>query len=95
MAILNREEFFSRLNAQIGNSTEQESIEFLEDMTDTYNDLSERANGDGIDWKQKYHELDSSWKKKYQHRFFTGHSNSCGGSEEEEKEPIGYDDLFK
>lgn len=72
MAILSREDFFARLQARIGTETSDESITFLEDMTDTYNDLERRANGDGIDWERKYHELNESWKKKYTHRFFSG-----------------------
>ena len=70
--ILNKDEFFTKLHAKVGTSTSDEDIAFLEDMTDTYNDLEKRSNGDGVNWEQKYHELDESWKAKYRHRFFNG-----------------------
>lgn len=72
MAVLTKEEFFSRLNERLANDHSDEAITFLEDMTDTYQDLVNRANNGGEDWERKYHELDESWKRKYQHRFFHG-----------------------
>lgn len=72
MAVLTKEEFFSRINERLSNDNSDEGITFLEDMTDTYQDLINRANNSGEDWERKYHELDESWKRKYQHRFFHG-----------------------
>lgn len=102
MAVLTRDDFFSRLQERLGSDTSDESIQFLEDMTDTYNDLEQRASGDGVDWEQRYHDLDESWKQKYQHRFF-----SSGGvmnmpnpqnnepDEEDRGNKITFTDLFK
>lgn len=70
--ILNRDEFFNQLHTRVGTSTSDEDITFLENMTDTYNDLEKRSNGDGVDWEKKYNELNESWKAKYRHRFFNG-----------------------
>ena len=72
MAVLSRDEYFARLHDRLGADTSEESITFLEDMTDTYNDMESRVNGDGVNWEQKYHDLDESWKARYQHRFFNG-----------------------
>lgn len=74
MPILNKEEFFSRLSAQVGTDTSDSALSFIEDMTDTYNHLQEVANGDGVDWEKKYNELDKAWKERYRRRFFTGES---------------------
>lgn len=97
MPILKREEFFNRVHEKIGNDTSDEAISFLEDMTDTFNDLEKKANGTGEDWEKKYHELDESWKAKYRHRFL----NSDGGcyepmkrEEEKEVKEVTFDDLF-
>ena len=60
MAVLNRDEYFSRLHERLGADSSEEAITFLEDMTDTYNDMETRANGDGVDWEQRYHDLDES-----------------------------------
>lgn len=76
MAILSRDDFFSAIESRVGTDTSNESIQFLEDMTDTYNSLEGRARGDGIDWEQRYHELDNSWRERYRHRFYDG-----GGSQ--------------
>jgi hypothetical protein len=100
MSVLNREEFFARLDARLANDTTDEGISFLEDMTDTYNELERKANGDGIDWETKYKELDESWKKRYRHRFFSGGANeSLTGDEtvtidEYSPEDVKVDDLF-
>lgn len=100
MAILSKDEFFSRIHNRMGDDVSDESISFLEDMTDTYNSLEQRANGDGTDWERKYHELDESWKKRYRHRFFTGESNIPSSSNEKDDdeynpESITIDSLFK
>ena len=72
MAILNREEFFAKLQGYIGEDKSDSGIAFLEDMTDTYNDMENRVKGDGENWEQKYKDLDESWRNRYRHRFFAG-----------------------
>lgn len=100
MAVLSKEDFFARLHTRIGEDTSDEAISFLEDMTDTFNDLEKRATGDGVNWEQRYHDLDESWKKRYRHRFFSGESNMPSDEgdtvgEEFTSETITVDDLFK
>lgn len=102
MAVLNRDEFFSRMQERIGTDTSDEAISFLEDMTDTYNDMENRANGDGEDWKRKYEENDAAWKAKYRHRFFSGDSRVVGSEVESVEDDGAYhadevtvEDLFE
>lgn len=103
MAVLTRDDFFTRLQTVLGSDTSDEGISLLEDMTDTYNDLEQRANGDGVDWEQRYKELDESWKKKYRHRFFSSGGGSYVPPQAQDDEPdegarantIGFKDLFK
>ena len=101
MSVLNRDEFFSRVNERIGTDSSEEAISFIEDMADTYNHLESVANGDGVDWKAKYDELDKSWKEKYRHRFFSGGPTSptqlgdFDEVEDDKAETIKIDDLFK
>lgn len=105
MAILNQEDFFNRLHERIGTDTSDESIAFMEDMTDTYNDLVNRANNNDVDWEKKYHELDESWKAKYKHRFFSGSNGgnpdypagNNGSDEEDNYDPdsVTFNKLFK
>jgi hypothetical protein len=67
MSILNREEFFNRIQERLGDDTSDEAITFIEDVTDTYNDFESKVSED---WKTKYSELDEAWKKRYRDRFF-------------------------
>lgn len=78
MAMLEREKFFERIKERLGEDDSDEALSFLEDVTDTYDDLERRAAGDGEDWKGKYEALDGEWRKRYRERFF--------GSREEVKE---------
>lgn len=103
MAVLGRDEFFERLDSHLTDSTSEEDIQWLEDMTDTYNDLEQRANGGGEDWEQRYYENDRKWKERYRHRFFTsdggnvGTPSDSGGngeSAEERAKRITIEDLF-
>ena len=101
MAVLTRDEYFARLQSRLAEDTSDDGISFLEDMTDTYNDLESRANGDGVDWERKYRELDESWKKRYRHRFFSGGDTGTPNSvtivdETKEYDPdeVKVEDLF-
>lgn len=104
MAILSREDFFSKLQARIGQDTSDEAIQLLEDMTDTYNDLVNKgSNSDTEDWKARYEENDKMWREKYRDRFFSGSTDAeplpeppvPEKSEEETRaETITVNDLF-
>ena len=94
MSILNRDEYFSRINEIVGTNTDETSIKFVEDMSDTFNDLENRANSDGSEWERKYHELDESWKMKYKQRFFSGSSSIIDDTTQQEKEKTEFSDLF-
>lgn len=100
MAVLSKEDYFTKLQTQIGTDTSEEAISFLEDMTDTYNDLQNKVNNKGVDWEQKYHDLDKAWSEKYRHRFFSGTNggNIDSGDDSEEEDnskTIQVEDLFQ
>lgn len=100
MAILNRDEYFEHVRAAIGDRSDDESVKFLEDMTDTYNSLEDNiTHRDGEDWEQRYHDLDNQWKKRYKERFFSGRGGNPNGlpttSIEEEEKVITIDGLFE
>lgn len=66
--------------------------EYLDDMF--------RASEDTTDWKQKYEELDSSWRKRYADRFNGKQEasvieNDLIAEEEPEIKKRSYDDLFE
>lgn len=94
--VLNNEDFMKSVKAIIGDRTDEESINFMENMNDTYNSLVADKEVTNTAWEQKYNALNDTWSKRYKERFI-------GGSEQEEKkddseednEPKTYDDLFR
>ena len=98
MAVKTREEILESFKSRLGENTDDESISFLEDVTDTLDDFEKRANGDGTDWKSKYEENDASWRKKYTERFFSDEPNPDPNPEpkpESDNTPRTFSDLFK
>ncbi len=102
MAVLNRNEYFSSLNTFIGDNRSPEAVEFLENMSDTFNSLEQGASNDGVDWKAKYEESEKKWQDRYMHRFFSGDAvggfsvepESMSNVEEDKAQSITVDDLF-
>lgn len=71
MAVKTREEILESVRAIVGEQTDDETITFIEDITDTLSDLETKAKGNGTDWKTKYEENDAEWRKKYTERFYS------------------------
>ncbi len=98
MAILSKQALLDTVNTIIGESTEDNVLEFLENLTDT---LDSVESGNGTDWKQKFEDNDKMWKDKYKNRFFSNNSSNGGNSEVDEEEtnedepPKNFDELFK
>ena len=96
MAIRTREEILESIRARVGGQTDDETISFLEDVTDTLTDFETRANGDGEDWEQRYKDNDTEWRKKYTERFFSGEPKETPKDQPtEESKPKTFEDLFK
>lgn len=98
MAVKTREEILESFKTRLGENPDDESISFLEDVTDTLDDFEKRANGDGTDWKSKYEENDASWRKKYTERFFSVEPEPEPKPEpkpEPDNTPRTFSDLFK
>ena len=95
MSVLSKEEFMNRINERIGEDTSDEAIAFMEDMSDTYNDMSSKLS-DTTDWKQKYEENDTAWRNKYRERFTSSNDDSHEGvgTPDEPPTPMTYEDLF-
>lgn len=86
MAVLSKEEFMKRLQERVGEDTSDEAMIFIEDMTDTFNDMETRSSGQSEEqWKQKYDELDKSWRKKYKDRFFNSETTPADVKDEQEE----------
>jgi hypothetical protein len=101
MAVLNKEDFLKRLQEHIGDDTSDEAMTFIEDMTDTFNDMETKSSGQGEEqWQKKYEELDKSWRQKYKDRFFNSETtpNDVKNDQEDDvkddAEEKTYADLF-
>lgn len=92
MAKLSKDELIEKVKKYVGDRTDDETIEIIEDITDSID------SSDADEWKQKYEENDKMWRDKYVSRFFDKNEEyleSPTEHEEEEKEYNSYDDLFK
>lgn len=98
MAVRTREEILESFKVRLGEKPDDESISFLEDVTDTLDDFEKRAKGDGTDWKSKYEENDANWRKKYTERFFSVEPEPIPEPKPEpepDDTPRTFSDLFK
>lgn len=94
MAVRNKEEILEAIKTRVGEQTDDETISFLEDVSDTFTDLETRANG-GEDWKTKYEENDKSWRERYTNRFFSKEPEPEPKPEPEPEVKKTFSDLFK
>lgn len=85
MAVKTKDEILQSVKSIIGESTDDNAIELLEDITDTINDYDEKTKED---WKAKYDELDETWKKKYKERFFNDDTEIEKEKEKEKEKEI-------
>lgn len=97
MSVLNRDEFMTRLKERIGEDTSDEAVTFIEDFTDTYDDLEKRTNDTNNEYEEKYkeavrekEELDKAWREKYKSRFFD-EGTTPEEVKDEQKENVIYD----
>ena len=97
MAVRTKDELLEIIKGRIGDDSSDETISFLEDITDTLSDYEEKAtNSDTEDWKTKYEENDKMWREKYRERFFSKEvEKEDEDFEEDEAKSLSYDDLFE
>ena len=100
MAVRSKEDLLSIIKDRIGEGTSDDDISLIEDINDTYDDLSTRVSEAG-DWKAKYEENDASWRAKYKDRFFKAEvkedaeiSDVYDKADEGTHEALKFEDLF-
>ena len=97
MAVKTKDELLEIIKGRIGDDSSDETISFLEDITDTLSDYEEKAtNSNNEDWKTKYEENDKMWREKYRERFFSKEvEKEDEDFSEDEVKSLSYDDLFE
>lgn len=98
MAIRTREEILESIRNIVGDSTDDNTLQVLEDVTDTFTDF-ENKTASQTDWEAKYKENDEGWRKKYAERFYTGDPSVLPKSNEPDidkpdDKPTRFEELF-
>lgn len=92
MAKLSKDELIEKVRKYVGDRTDDDSIEIIEDISDSFD------SSDADEWKRKYEENDKMWRDKYISRFVEkkeDEPDTPTEPEEEEKEYITFGDLFE
>lgn len=108
MSVLNKDDFMSRIKTMVGEDTSDDAMSFIEDMSDTFNDLESRTVDNSGEWEEKYNNavqekdnLDKEWREKYKARFFDGIENGAEAIADQTEdvkddgEEVTFDDLFE
>nr|DAG33423.1 MAG TPA: hypothetical protein [Bacteriophage sp.] len=93
MARLSKDELIEKVKKYIGDRTDDETIEIIEDISDSVD-----ASAEESEWKQRYEDNDKMWRDKYISRFFEKKEDdreTPSEHEEEEKEYKSFEDLFE
>lgn len=95
--IRTREELLNQIRDMIGDSTDDNALSILENVTDTITDLETRA-ADNTDWQARYNQLDQEWRQRYRDRFTSG-ADDPGASQDPDPETgetiMTFEELFK
>lgn len=98
MAVRTRDEILESLRARVGDSTDDETLAFIEDVTDTLSDYETRVS-DSTNWRERYETNDAEWRQRYRDRFFGNPENEVVETdivvESETEKPMTFEDLFK
>lgn len=91
MAVKTRDELLETVKNIIGESTDDISLSFIEDITDTIDEYEKRL---GEDWKSKYEENDKVWRKKYKERFYSTNDGPPEPNNDREDKKTKFEELF-
>lgn len=97
MSIKTKDEILSTIKTLLKDDTSDEAISVLEDVSDTFDDLSSKTQNDGTDWEQKYNDLDKEWRQKYRDRFFNHSADDDDDDLDPPDEPVEkvkFEELF-
>lgn len=92
MAKLTKNELLEKIRKYVGDRTDDETIEIIEDISDSIDSF------DVDEWKQKFEENDKMWRDKYISRFLDKKEDELDTPtehDEEEKEYNSFEDLFE
>lgn len=88
MAIISKEALLEKIRALSGDSTSDDVLALLDDVTDTLDSLDKPD-----DWEEKYKALDETWRQRYKDRFFNKIEETV--TEEPKQDILTYEELFE
>lgn len=91
MPKLGRDDFISTIRGFIGETPDDAGLEILQNMTDTFDELSSDTH---TDWKEKYEQNDRDWRKKYADAFSAPIPDTHEETDEERAENIRIKDIL-
>lgn len=93
MAVRTKDDLMAAIKNKFGEDSSDDTLNLLEDITDTINDLE---SNHGTDWKKKFEENDTMWRNKYRDRFYSS-DNLADEPDFPDESPkqLNFDDLFK
>lgn len=92
MPKLSKDELIEKVKKYVGDRTDDETIEIIEDISDSID------SSDADEWKKKFEENDKMWRDKYISRFVAKKEDELDTPtehEEEEKDYNSFEDLFE
>lgn len=91
--IRSKTELMEQIRTRLGEDTGDDALTFLEDVSDTLDDLESKAT-DPEDWHQKYTDLDAEWRQRYRDRFYNNEAEPPDNPDPADS-PVSFSDLFK
>lgn len=91
MAVLSHEDLLSQVRKFVGDRTDDESVELIENVSDTLNAVNESVTPEEVD--RRVAEAEEKWRRKYIDRFTERH-DSNEEETHEEYEKITLEDVF-
>lgn len=97
MAVVEKESIMTRLNALIGDRTDDEVLSIVEDISDTIDSASGTGMVTEEEADRRVAEKEEEWRKKYKERFFSGDTGGGTTTHDggENEPPEKFDELFE
>lgn len=103
---LSKEELLEKVKTYVGDRTDDESLEIIEDISDSFesSDSAEKIEEIKTEYESKLANLDNEWREKYKARFFSEKDKQDndepdtpdgGGDDDNDDEKTEYSDLFE
>lgn len=93
---LSKVELLEKVKNYIGDRTDDESIEIIEDISDSFDTETENVEEVKKEYEEKLKVLDETWRKKYTDRFFSNPTPDDRKDDDydDEEEKTEYSELF-